>query len=216
MFGVIKMTKSEEAISFIASHCKHMGSYEGDFGPYVFLKNLVNDMASSQDTILFPARYGEHVAYAISMVIGSRFTEPPAAVAATYLVTRFEYYFRILSGKLKGDGSWIDRTVDQPIAISALGDDKSLRGNRVSNVAVAYKLMILNNDLAVSKAFERLDRLIFPEPRRDCHGSIVANVGDRIAFGRHSVGHGLWGDMSAEAVFYGLATGIVFYTQYEN
>jgi len=38
-------------------------------------------------------------------------------------------------------------------------------------------------------------------------------VGDRIAFGRHAAGHGQWGDISAEAAFYGLMTALIFYAQ---
>ena len=41
----------------------------------------------------------------------------------------------------------------------------------------------------------------------------VADIGDRIEFGRHAVGHGHWGDISAEALFYGLMTSLVFYNQ---
>ena len=40
-------------------------------------------------------------------------------------------------------------------------------------------------------------------------GFRVTDIGDRIAFGRHSAGHGLWGDISSEAVFYGLVTAMM-------
>ena len=41
----------------------------------------------------------------------------------------------------------------------------------------------------------------------------VADIGDRIEFGRHAVGHGHWGDMSGEALFYGLMTSLIFYSE---
>ena len=34
-----------------------------------------------------------------------------------------------------------------------------------------------------------------------------------IAFARHAAGHGRQGDISAEAVFYGLVTAIIFYNR---
>ena len=40
------MTRSEEATSYIRTHCQHMGSYAGDFAPYRFPLMLA---------ILFPA-----------------------------------------------------------------------------------------------------------------------------------------------------------------
>ena len=49
-----------------------------------------------------------------------------------------------------------------------------------------------------------VDRLTF---------ALIADLGDRIEFGRHAVGHGHWGDISAEALFYGLVTALVFYNQ---
>ena len=41
----------------------------------------------------------------------------------------------------------------------------------------------------------------------------LTDIGDRIKFGRDAVGHGHWGDISAEALFYGLMTSLVFYNQ---
>ena len=61
--------------------------------------------------------------------------------------------------------------------------------------------------------FDALDKAILPAPIMAVGSFEVADIGDRIAFGRHSAGHGLWGDISSEAVFYGLVTAIVFYNQ---
>jgi hypothetical protein len=169
-------------------------------------------MTAAPHTDLFPGRYKEHVAYALGMVARHGFLEPPAAIAAVYLATRFEFFFRLLSGKLNGDGTWANKAVDQPVALTALGE-KGLRGNRVSDVAVTYKLMKLDQSRPAARVFDALDKAILPAPIMAVGPFKIADIGDRIAFGRHSAGHGLLGDISSEAVFYGLVTAIVFYNQ---
>lgn len=206
------MTGSEEAAGYIKTHCPRIGSYAGDFTPYRFLARVAEEMAAAPHTDLFPDRYKEHVAYALGMVARHSFLEPPAAIAAVYLATRFEFFFRLLSGKLNGDGTWLNKTIDQPTAVASLGK-KGLKGNRVSDVAVTYKLMRLDQSRAVARVFDSLDKAILPTPALAVGNFKVADIGDRIAFGRHSAGHGLWGDISSEAVFYGLVTAIIFYSQ---
>lgn len=206
------MSGSDEAVEYIKNHCSHLGSYFGDFSPHRFLARVADEMALAQHTNLFPDRYKEHVAYALNMVSRHGFLEPPAAIASVYLATRFEFYFRLLSGKLNGDGTWLNKAVDQPAVIQVLGE-KGLKGNRVSNVAVTYRLMKLDQSRPAARVFDTLDKAILPAPRMAAGNFEVADIGDRIAFGRHSAGHGLWGDISSEAVFYGLVTAIVFYNQ---
>jgi hypothetical protein len=189
-----------------------MGSYAGDFMPYRFLARVAEEMTAAPHTDLFPNRYKEHVAYALGMVAQHGFLEPPAAIAAVYLATRFEFFFRLLSGKLKGDGTWLSRVFDQPAAVAALGE-KGLKGKRVSDVAVTYKLMKLDQSRPAAQVFDALDKAILPAPIMAVGSFEVADIGDRIAFGRHSAGHGLWGDISSDAVFYGLVTAIIFYNQ---
>lgn len=206
------MTGSDEAAGYIRTHCPHMGSYAGDGAPHKFLARVEEEMNAASPTPLFPDRYKEHVAHAIGMVARHGFLEPPAAIAAVYLATRFEFFFRLLSGKLKGDGTWLNKSVDQPAAVAALGE-KGLKGNRVSDVAVTYKLMKLDQSRPAAQVFDTLDRAILPTPIMAVGGFQVADIGDRIAFGRHSAGHGLWGDISSDALFYGLVTAIIFYNQ---
>jgi hypothetical protein len=88
-----------------------------------------------------------------------------------------------------------------------------LKGKRVSNEAVTYKLMKLDQSRPMARVFDALDKAILPAPHMAAGSFEIADIGDRIAFGRHSVGHGLWGDMSSEAVFYGLLTAMIFYNQ---
>ena len=206
------MTNSDEAAGYIKTHCPHMGSFCGDGTPFKFLAQVSEEIAAAENTDLFPQRYKEHVAYAVGMVARHGFLEPPAAIASVYLVTRFEFFLRLLSGKLKGDGTWINRTVDQPVAQTALGK-KGLDRNRVSDVAITYKLMKLNQLPPVVRVFDALDKSLYSIPITAVGGFPVADIGDRIAFGRHSAGHGYWGDISSDAVFYGLVTAIIFYNQ---
>jgi hypothetical protein len=206
------VSSSDEAVEYIKTHCKHLGRYHGDGSPQRFLARIAAEMAVAPHTDLFPDRYKEHVVHALAMVAGHGFLDSPAAIAAAYLATRFEFYFRLLSGKLKSDGTWLNKAVDQPAAIAALGE-RGLKGKRVSDVAVTYKLMKLNHSRPAARVFDTLDKAVLPVPIVPVGNSEVADIGDRIAFGRHSAGHGLWGDISSEAVFYGLVTAIVFYNQ---
>jgi hypothetical protein len=198
--GAIEMSNSDKAVGYIMTHWPRMGSFAGDGAPHGFLAQVAEEMAAAKPTELFPDRYKEHVAYAVGMVDRHGFLEPPAAISAVYLATRFEFFFRLLSGRLKGDGTWLNRTADQSAAMAALGQ-KGLGGARVSDVAVTYKLMQLDQSRPMARVFHALDKAIFSAPTTACDGSTVADIGDRIAFGRHSAGHGLWGDISSEAMF---------------
>jgi hypothetical protein len=99
-------------------------------------------MRLSASSAVFPDRYKEHVAYAVEMVASTRFLWPRVAIASVYLVTRFESYFRMLSGKLNRDGTW-KSTSDQQSATQMI-NDRRLKKNRVSSVSLSYKLMKLN------------------------------------------------------------------------
>ena len=84
-------------------------------------------MQAAKPTALFPCGYKEHVAYAMRMVANGVWVnvppvsvQPPVAIAAVYLVTRFEFFFRLLSGKLNGNGTWLNKAVDQPAAVKKL------------------------------------------------------------------------------------------------
>ena len=168
-----------------------MGSFAGDSAPYGFLAQVADEIAAAKHTDLFPDRYKEHVAYTVGMVARHGVLEPPAASAAVYLATRFEFFFRVLSGKLQGDGTWLHKAVDQPVAVATLGK-KGLQGDRVSDVAVTYKLMKLNQSRPAAGVFDTLDKAICSVPLKAVGGFHIADIGDRIAFGRHSAGHALW------------------------
>ena len=120
-----------------------------------FIAQVSRDMEASSTTPLFPSRYKEHVAYALDMISKYDFLSSEAAIASVYLATRFEFYFRILSGRLKGNGSWISPEIqlDTQTAIS----DRRLNGSRISNVSLAYKIMKLEKSETVVQVFDELD-----------------------------------------------------------
>jgi hypothetical protein len=198
--------KAQQAADFIVSHCPHVGAFHGSGEPYGFLQETAQQMREAQPTSVFPARYIEHVAYAVDLVGRNMFTTPPAAVASVYLATRFEFYFRLLSGNLNGDGTWISEPARQ-VALTTLGGKRLKNKVGISSVSLAYEVMRLGTSKVLPYC-ALLDRTLYPSPIK---GGRIKHVGDRIEFGRNAVGHGHWGDMSSEAVFYGLITAIVFY-----
>ena len=63
-------------------------------------------------------------------------------------------------------------------AVAALGK-KGLKGNRVSDVAVTYKLMKLDRSRAAARVFDSLDKAILPAPITAVGGFEVADIGCR-------------------------------------
>ena len=202
------MDPTQEAIQYIHTSCPRIGAFRGTSDVFRFLKQVASEMTNSHETKVFPSRYIEHVAYAIDMVASYGFLSPPAAVASVYLNTRFEFYFRILSGKLNADGTWI--TPSAKAMTNAVLSDSRLRRNRVDSVALTYKIMKIDKSLTLSNHFAKLDSTLYPNPMTNPR---IADIGDRIEYLRHRVAHGHWGDISAEGVFYGLVTAIIFYNQ---
>jgi len=204
-------TRTQLAIDYITSCCPRVGAFHGATDIHAYISDTAAEMAVAASSTAFPDRYIEHVAYAMDVVARNDFTSPPAAVASVYLATRFEYYFRVLSGRLNADGTWISQA-DQAAAQNQINDDR-LKKRRISSVSLAYKIMKLNASLPLFQYCSALDETIYSNPITVTGGKIVADLGDRIEFGRHAVGHGHWGDISAEALFYSLMTALVFYNQ---
>jgi len=203
------MSPTDEAIKYLTTCCRNIGAFSGTGAPYAFLKNVASQIEKSKPSKVFPDRYKEYVAYAVDMVASNLFLSPPAAIAPLYLATRFEYYFRILSGKLKGDGTWISTA--KSVAQAAIGGKKL--PCQVSNVSLAYQIMMTDTSLQIVQQCAKIDNCLYQKPITLANNEKVCNIGERIAFARHRASHGHWGDISSEAVFYGLLTGIVFYNQ---
>ena len=204
------MSPTDEAIEYLTTCCRNIGAFTGTGAPYTFLKNVAIQIKQSKSSLVFPERHKEYVAYAVKMVASNLSLSPPAAIASLYLATRFEYYFRILSGKLNGDGTWIPTTAKSAVQ-AAIGGKKL--SNRVSDVSLAYKIMLLNASSPFVQQCIKIDSCLYKKPCTVAGGKTICNIGERIAFSRHSASHGYLGDISFEAVFYGLLTGIVFYNQ---
>jgi len=205
------MSPTDEAIKYLTTCCRNIGAFSGTGHPFAFLKKVSCQIEQSKPSKVFPSRYKEHVAYAVDMVVSNLFLSPPAAIASVYLATRFEYYFRILSGKLRGDGTWISSRAQS--ASQAAINDKRLRKDRVSSVSLAYRIMMTDTSLKIVQQCTKIDNCLYQKPITCANNIKVHNIGDRIEFGRNVVGHGHWGDISSESVFYGLLTAIVFYNQ---
>jgi hypothetical protein len=205
------MDRTEQAVDFITKCCSNVGAFKGTADVCAYLKETAVEMAGSKPSILFPYRYIEHVAYAVDMVASNMFTSSPAAIASVYLATRFEFYFRILSGKLNADGTWISQS-SQRAAQAAISSNR-LAQPRVSNVALTYKIMKLDESRKIVQVCSRLDASLYPTAITVLGGERISDIGDRIQFGRNAAGHGHWGDISAEALFYGLMTAVVYYNK---
>ncbi|NLE27050.1 MAG: hypothetical protein GX625_17250 [Clostridiaceae bacterium] len=144
------MNPTEEAKFYITNWYPNIGA--GDTrhlipnlsSPYHVMNKAADDMTQSKPSDAFPDRHKEHIAYALKMVASGRFLSPPAAVGSVYLATRFEYYFRVLSGRLNADGTWISDN-DKQETQSALAGVIGLHRSRINSVALAYKIMKTNN-----------------------------------------------------------------------
>ena len=202
--------RTQLAVAYVGSCCPHVGAFHGTTEVHSYLRDTAADLRAAAPSSAFPDRYSEYVAYAMDVIATADFLSPPAAIASVYLATRFEYYFRVLSGRLNADGTWVS-PADQAATQSKINDHR-LGRKQVSSVSLAYKIMKLAAARPLSQCCSALDATIYAKPTT-AGGKGIADLGDRIEFGRHAVGHGHWGDISAEGVFYGLVTALVFYNQ---
>jgi len=211
------MIPTDEAVLYITTWYSRIGAANtgklipGLSGPSVVIQTAARDMLEAKPSDAFPDRHKEHISYALRMVASSSFLEPPAAVASVYLATRFEFYFRVLSGRLKADGAW--KTDKDKEEVRDLLSDGRLNRNRIQSVALAYKIMKTNTGIPLVRVCNDLDTSLYPKPKEMPDRTIISDIGGRIEHSRHRVGHGHWGDISAESMFYGLLTAIVFYNQ---
>lgn len=210
------MNPSDEAIKCITGCCPSIGAFSNlehpELDVHLLLRHAASDMAKARDSRLFPGRYREHVAYAMMMVASSDFTSPPAAIGSLYLATRFEFYFRELSGVLEPDGSW--KTAEAQASVrKVISDDHRIGKRRVSSLSLAYRIMKLDKSRLFVQHCDVLDSALFPEPMHAVGGVALDNLGDRIQYSRDAASHGNRGDISSEALFYGLLTTLVFYNQ---
>ena len=198
--------RSQQAVDYVTSCCGRIGAFQGTSDVHDYIRETAAEIAASQLSTAFPGRYKEHVVYAMNMVASNMSISSPAAIASPYLATRFEFYFRVLSSKLNNDGTWVSQDA-RKVARGGIKDRRfknSLKRKHISNIAVAYKIMKLDQTLQLVQHCEALDRKLYSTPIKVVGGFDVTDIGDRIAFSRHAAGHGEWGDISSEALFLGL------------
>lgn len=222
MTHIFVMTNREKGLlaeRLICECCPHAGSSSLRGEEFRFIEMFLEELSSSNNSAYFPKRYKEHVEFAIQMACEANrednfphsmgiFLAPKAAVAACFLVTRFESYFRIHSKKLDSDGSWRNDPA-RLCAENRLGVQFQKK-RRISKVSVAYKLAKLQRT-PLASSFRRLDKAIYRHPHTLTGRHRTECLGDRIEWGRNCLSHGQTADLSSEIIFYCLVTAIVFY-----
>ena len=88
-----------------------------------------------------------------------------------------------------------------------------MKKSRVSSVDLAYKIMKIDQSRMLAQHCARMDDIHNSTPTIVVVDIKVCDIGDRIEFGHRHAHHGYWGDISSEAVFYGLMITLVFYNQ---
>ena len=99
--------RSDEIVELILKCCARpgMSAINSRASPYQIIEEVLHEMEASTPSEPFPELYVEFVAHSIKMTIHAKsFLDADPAVASVYLATRFENYFRHLSGKLGGRG----------------------------------------------------------------------------------------------------------------
>lgn len=212
------MDPTEEIVFYITTWYPVIGAgntrtlIEGLSTPSTVMRKAAHEMLNAKPSAAFPDRHKEHIAYALSMVASGRFLSPPSAVASVYLATRFEFYFRVLSGRLNADGAW--RTPkDKEEMRNLFPAERRLKNDRINSVALAYKIMKTNHSFSLARICDDLDRSLYATRIQKMPTCKTLDMGSRIEYARHRSAHGHWGDISAEAEFYGLLTALVFYNQ---
>jgi len=213
------MTPTEEIVYYITTWYPHIGAgdtrarVEDLSSPYAVMMQAADEMLKAESSEAFPARHKEHIAYALQMVASGGSLSSSAAVGSVYLATRFEFYFRVLSGRLKPNGEW-KTDKDRQEVMKLLVGDKRLEIKRINSVALAYKIMKTNDTLPLAHICISLDTSLYStRTTKMPNGKELEDMGDRIEYLRHRSAHGHWGDITGDANFYGLLTALVFYNQ---
>jgi len=217
------MTPTEEIVYYITTWYPHIGAgdtrarIDGLSSPYAVMMKAADEMLKAESCEAFPAGHKEHIAYALQMVASGGFLSSSAAVGSVYLATRFEFYFRVLSGRLNPDGEW-KTDKDLHDIKNLLGgkrlDNKKKKEDRINSVALAYKIMKTNDTLPLAQICTSLDNSLYSKRTTKMpNGKELEDMGDRIEYLRHRSAHGHWGDITGDADFYGLLTALVFYNQ---
>lgn len=208
---MLDLEKARIAADFIVKSCPTAGGSSQDGRVLGFVADLAREMEAADGSELFGGRHKEHVAYAIAVIAQTLTLQPPRALASVFLATRFELYFRLLSGRLAPDGTWLDQTAKSS-ALAALGQKRLPR--QLANVAATYRVMLLNTESPVVQVFRELEDHLAPfYPPDDLRDAplFYEDLGSRIKCLRDPAAHGFYSDLGAEGLFYALLTGVIFY-----
>jgi hypothetical protein len=192
---------------FISRNCPSIGAYCGNFDAPHFIANV------AADVVTWPMGRGHNdrrldiIAYALDIASQMSFVTPPGALASVYLLHQLEFFFRVLSGVLHPNGTFIDPS-RRAAVIAALPGEQI--GGRINGIALTYKIMQLNlGGVHAVDVYRDLDNSIPPVAMPD--GTMQNTVGDRVTYFRHTVSHGEFGDPSSEGLYYALLTAIAIY-----
>ncbi|GEM_PF-2509586 len=203
--NTIESTNTEKAVDFIINNCLSIGQFNGSNEVKFFIEQVALDMDLTEPNSIFPDRYKEHVAYAIREISKSDFLESQSVISSVFLLTRFEYFFRILSGKLKSDGSWISENAKTHSSV--LLNEKKLK-NKINNLSIPYKIIAADPHNDIGRIFREIDNILFPSPITTCFYHLktigsktyrekikINSIGDRIEVARNDVSHGRLADI---------------------
>jgi hypothetical protein len=191
----------EQAKFYIVRSVPQIGSFQGTGAPIQLMRHCANLIRNTKGAPN-PSRCNENpVALALSMIADVPFPAMESAVAeiaATYLAVSFESRLRTISGVLKFNGNWEPGAKERIMKL--FPDDKRFDKDRISSVAAAYDLAILNDNDPRVQHLRDLDKRIAAE----LHSEPYRNLGQRLKYLRDHTAHGnTWGT-GAEAYFYGL------------
>lgn len=206
------LDRAEAAADFIVTCCPAAGAGSYTTEVFHFLEALSDVMRRGPESPLFGGRHREHVAFAIALTAQYRSLAPPAAIASVFLAMRFELYFRMLSGVLNDDGTWRDGSARDHAA--ALLNEPRLKRGRLADVALEYRVMLMNKSQPAVQIIKRLEQRLQPYyPPAQGKGSefYYSDLGSRIKCMRDPSAHGFYADLSSEGAFYSLLIGILFY-----
>lgn len=211
--ALTKESKCYLARYLLLESCSRIGAGSTNGDLLRFLTCFAEELDAAPFEGPFGLRFKEHIAYAVGMVAQSRPTDSPSAIASVFLVTRLEILFRILSGVLNSDGTWIDSTT-QAMVTSRLKDNR-IKSKRINNVVLAYKILMLNKSSSIVVALHEIDINIPPSTVTGSDGSLetLSDIGERIGYMRQPVAHGFFNDASSEGWFYALVIAVIYFSR---
>jgi hypothetical protein len=191
----------EQAKFYIVRSVPRIGSFQGTGEPIQLMRKCADLIRNIKGAPKSSRTEEEPVAIALSMIADAPFPaslSASAEIAAVYLAVSFENRLRTISGVLKFDGEWEPGAQDR--ITKMFPNDKRFKRDRISSVAAAYDLAILNGKDPRAEHLRDLDKRIAAELPSESD----RNLGQRLEYQRHDTAHGITWGTGSEAYFYGL------------